>query len=119
MMGVQCHLHAWIRLSKESAALLFVGHDQPTWDCLDSLSKHHDFVCTQEAYAVREVDLTSSDNSVRTIAGTGVNQYDPTPLPAPALTAYFDGVRSLALLPDESALYFTETYNQGVSMLQN
>lgn len=65
----------------------------------------------QEGNAVRMIDLTSL--SVRTIAGPG-----PDSLPSPALTAYFQRVTAMVLLPDESALYFvTENYDLSSTFL--
>jgi hypothetical protein len=63
----------------------------------------------QDWYAIREVDLSDGGTfSVRTIAGTG--SFDTgSSAPAPALEANILYPEGIAVLPDESALFFADS----------
>lgn len=76
--------------------------------CILMPFEHSSSICPQDKYAIRAIDLTTTDNSVTTIAGTRTT--GGLAVPALALEADFHYVKSMAIRPSSSSfLYFVDT----------
>lgn len=86
------------------------------WESMRASKASHVPLSSQDRYALREIDLTSPDNSVRTVAGTK-SSTGGLAVPAPALDVAFVYVKSLTLRPGSPFIYFVE--DSGKSLHQN